>query len=49
MTRAANIDLPAKILHEAEKVVVASGYEGINMRRLADKVGVSATAIYLAA
>ena len=46
MTRAANIDLPAKILHEAEKVVVASGYEGINMRRLADKVGVSATAIY---
>jgi AcrR family transcriptional regulator len=46
MTRAANIDLPAKILHEAEKVVVTSGYEGINMRRLADKVGVSATAIY---
>jgi AcrR family transcriptional regulator len=46
MTRAANIDLPAKILHEAEKVVVKSGHQGINMRRLADKVGVSATAIY---
>jgi AcrR family transcriptional regulator len=46
MTRAANIDLPARILKEAEKVVVAFGYQGINMRRLASKVGVSATAIY---
>ena len=46
MTRAANIDLPTRILKEAEKVVVASGYQGVNMRRLAGKVGVSATAIY---
>ena len=46
MTRAANIDLPERILKEAEKVVVASGYQGVNMRRLAGKVGVSATAIY---
>ena len=46
MTRAANIDLPARILEEAEKVVIASGYQGINMRRLARAVGVSATAIY---
>jgi AcrR family transcriptional regulator len=46
MTRAANIDLPARILFEAEKVVVTSGYQGINMRRLATQVGVSATAIY---
>jgi AcrR family transcriptional regulator len=46
MTRAANVDLPARILAEAEKVVVTSGYSGINMRRLASKVGVSATAIY---
>jgi AcrR family transcriptional regulator len=46
MTRAANTDLPARILKEAEKVVVASGHHGINMRRLASKVGVSATAIY---
>ena len=46
MTRAANIDLPARILAEAERVVVSSGYQGINMRRLASKVGVSATAIY---
>jgi AcrR family transcriptional regulator len=46
MTRAANIDLAARILAEAEKIVVASGYQGINMRRLASQVGVSATAIY---
>jgi AcrR family transcriptional regulator len=46
MTRAANTDLPARILKEAEKVVVASGYQGVNMRRLAGRVGVSATAIY---
>lgn len=46
MTRSANIDLPKRILEEAEKVVVASGYQGINMRDLAGRVGVSATAIY---
>ncbi len=46
MTRAANTDLPSRILEEAEKVVVASGYQGINMRDLAGRVGVSATAIY---
>jgi len=46
MTRAANVGLPARILEEAEKVVIASGYQGINMRRLAKAVGVSATAIY---
>ncbi len=46
MTRAANLDLPKRILEEAEKVVVASGYQGINMRNLAKKIGVSATAIY---
>jgi AcrR family transcriptional regulator len=46
MTRAANTDLPARILAEAEKVVVTSGYQGINMRRLASQVGVTATAIY---
>jgi AcrR family transcriptional regulator len=46
MTRAANIDLPNRILEEAEKVVITSGYQGINMRDLAGRVGVSATAIY---
>ena len=46
MTRAANIDMPNKILEEAEKIVVATGFQGINMRGLAGKVGVSPTAIY---
>ncbi len=46
MTRAANIDLPKRILAEAANVVVESGYQAINMRRLAGRVGVSATAIY---
>ncbi len=46
MTRAANIDLPERIIQEVEKVVIARGYQGINMRRLAGKLGVSATAIY---
>jgi len=46
MTRAANPDLAARILTEAEQVVVDSGHEGLNMRRLASRVGVSATAIY---
>ncbi|HUI70070.1 MAG TPA: TetR/AcrR family transcriptional regulator [Spirochaetia bacterium] len=46
MTRAANIDLPARILDEAERVVISDGYQRINMRRLANSVGVSATAIY---
>ncbi len=46
MTRAANVDLPARIIEEAEKVVIAEGYQRINMRRLAGSLGVSATAIY---
>jgi AcrR family transcriptional regulator len=46
MTRSANTDLPSRILQEAEKVVVTSGHQGINMRRLASKLGISATAIY---
>jgi AcrR family transcriptional regulator len=46
MTRAANVSLPARIIEEAERIVVAEGYQGINMRRLATTVGVSATAIY---
>lgn len=46
MTRAANPDLSEKILIEAERVVVASGHERLNMRQLASRVGVSATAIY---
>ena len=46
MTRQANPELPGKILDEAEKIVVASGHEAINMRDLAGRVGVTATAIY---
>ncbi len=46
MTRAANIDLPDRILAEAQKIVMTSGYQSINMRELAGLVGVSATTIY---
>ncbi len=46
MTRAANADLPARIIEEAERVVIAKGYQGINMRKLAGSLGVSATSIY---
>ena len=46
MTRAANIDLPKRIIAEATQMVGDSGYQAINMRRLANRVGVSATAIY---
>jgi len=46
MTRAANIDLPERILAEAQQIVMTSGYQGINMRRLASLVGVSATTLY---
>jgi len=46
VTRQANPELPRRILAEAERVVVASGHEALNMRGLARKVGVTATAIY---
>jgi AcrR family transcriptional regulator len=46
MTRLANPELPEKILKEAEQIVTDSGHESLNMRDLARRVGVSATAIY---
>jgi AcrR family transcriptional regulator len=46
MTRLANPELPEKILAEAERIVVDSGHEALNMRDLARRVGVTATAIY---
>jgi AcrR family transcriptional regulator len=46
MTRLANPELPEKILREAEQIVIDSGHEALNMRDLARRVGVSATAIY---
>lgn len=46
MTRRANLELPERILAEAERTVVDGGHESLNMRTLARRVGVSATAIY---
>jgi AcrR family transcriptional regulator len=46
MTRVANPELPIRILEEAERIVIDSGYPALNMRSLARKVGVTATAIY---
>jgi AcrR family transcriptional regulator len=46
MARRPNPELPKKILNEAEKIIVASGHEALNMRDIAKRVGVSATAIY---
>ena len=46
MTRLANPELPERILKEAEQIVSDSGHESLNMRDLARRVGVSATAIY---
>ncbi|MBN1837928.1 MAG: TetR/AcrR family transcriptional regulator [Spirochaetales bacterium] len=46
MTRHTNLELPERILAAAQRVVVDSGHESLNMRALARSVGVSATAIY---
>jgi AcrR family transcriptional regulator len=46
MSRLANPELPSRILEEAERIVNDSGHQAINMRVLARRVGVSATAIY---
>jgi AcrR family transcriptional regulator len=46
MTRTANPQLPLRILEEAERIVTASGHSALNMRSLARKAGVTATAIY---
>jgi AcrR family transcriptional regulator len=46
MTRTANPELPDRILVAAQRVVVDSGHEALNMRDLARRVGVTATAIY---
>jgi AcrR family transcriptional regulator len=46
VTRLANPELPETILQEAEQIVTESGHEALNMRDLARRVGVSATAIY---
>lgn len=37
----------AEILDAAERIFVAEGYEGATIRRIADEVGVSSTALYM--
>jgi len=37
----------AEILDAAERIFVAAGYEGATIRRIADEVGVSSTALYM--
>ena len=37
----------AEILKAAERIFVAEGYEGATIRRIADEVGVSSTALYM--
>lgn len=46
MTRPPNPELRERLLAEAEKVVAEDGVAALNMRRLAKRVGVTATAIY---
>ena len=37
----------AEILHAAERIFVNDGYEGATIRKIADEVGVSSTALYM--
>ena len=37
----------AEILEAAERIFVAEGYEGATIRKIADEVGVSSTALYM--
>ena len=37
----------AEILKAAERIFVAEGYGGATIRRIADEVGVSSTALYM--
>jgi len=46
LTRKANPDIPKRILEEAEAITVSAGFEAVNMRFIAKRVGVSATIIY---
>lgn len=46
MTRPANPDLAQRILDEGESIITDEGIEGLNMRKLARRVGVTATAVY---
>lgn len=46
MTRPANPELPKRILEAAEEMVAAEGHDALNMRALAEQVGVTPTALY---
>jgi AcrR family transcriptional regulator len=37
----------AEILHAAERIFVCDGYQGATIRKIADEVGVSSTALYM--
>src|SRR3954464_15337187 len=37
----------AEILEAAERIFIAEGYEGATIRKIADEVGVSSTALYM--
>ncbi len=40
------VDMPERILEEATRLFVASGYNGISMRQIAEAVGVSKAGLY---
>jgi AcrR family transcriptional regulator len=46
MTRPTNTELPDRIIDAAEGIVVESGHEALNMRLVADRVGVTPTTLY---
>ncbi|HLI66808.1 MAG TPA: helix-turn-helix domain-containing protein, partial [Caulobacteraceae bacterium] len=37
----------AEILHAAERIFVRDGYQGATIRKIAEEVGVSSTALYM--
>jgi AcrR family transcriptional regulator len=37
----------AEILEAAERIFIAEGYDGATIRKIADEVGVSSTALYM--
>ncbi|MBI4721160.1 MAG: TetR/AcrR family transcriptional regulator [Chitinivibrionia bacterium] len=46
MTRPSNPQLPERILDQAEGIVAAGGSQALNMRRLAEKIGITSTTLY---
>jgi AcrR family transcriptional regulator len=46
VTRPPNTELPDKIIDAAEQIVLKSGHEALNMRLVADQLGVTATTLY---